>query len=262
MTHGKKMKKLLHYCWLGPNDLPNKEAKCIETWKEVLPDYQLKLWNEQSFDLVSNSFAAQAYKNSAYAFASDYARTRALYDHGGLYLDTDVEILEGFREIANINKCFLGFETRSKIGTAVMCFTPQHPVIKEFLDFYERNDFVDERGNFNTIANVSILTDILTTRGLKADGTRQKIDGIEIFPREFFYPKKISDQQFRITEDTAAVHKCSNSWMTERERVRGKNPLWINIMRPLLRGLKNTGKRFLGEDLIQEIEVQVRNKLK
>ena len=146
MTHGEKMKKLLHYCWLGPNDLPNKEATCIETWKEVLPDYQLKLWNEQSFDLVSNSFAAQAYTNSAYAFASDYARTRALYDHGGLYLDTDVEILEGFREIANINKCFLGFETRSKIGTAVMCFTPQHPVIKEFLDFYERNDFVDERG--------------------------------------------------------------------------------------------------------------------
>jgi len=256
------MPKVIHYCWFGPKDIPQTEAMCIETWRIVLPDYQLRLWNEESFDVNSSNFAAQAYKTGAYAFVSDYVRTKVLYDHGGLYLDTDVELLEDFTDVLDISQSFLGFETRSKIGTAVMHFTPKHPVIKEFLNFYERSNFIDRRGNLNTIANVSVLTDILIKKGLTPNGTRQSINQIEIYPREYFYPKKISDQKFRITEDTIAIHKCSNSWMTEKERARGANPLWINIMRPLLRALRNTGRQVLGESLIQSIEIRFRNMLK
>lgn len=257
-----KIPKIIHYCWFGPKDIPEKELKCINSWKKIFPDYEIALWNEDSFDFKSNNFAAQAYETGAYAFVSDYVRTKVLYENGGLYLDTDVEVLKNFITHLTDDKCLLGFETRSQIGTAVMRFTPKHPLMKEFLNFYQHNDFVDSRGNTNTIANVSILTDILKARGLIADGTGQLLEDINICPREYFYPKKISDVEFRIVDETVAIHKCSNSWMTERERSRGNNIVWINIMRPFLRWLRNTGRNVIGEKNIQNLEVRIRNILK
>ena len=126
--------------------------------------------------------------------------------------------------------CFLGFETRSKIGTAVLGFTPQHDVLKIFLKFYQTNNFREKNGDINTIANVTILTDILSKRGLITDGTHQLINDIEVFQREYFYPKKITEREFRISSQTVAVHKCSNSWMTDRERTRGNNKIWIKYL--------------------------------
>ena len=157
-----------------------------------------------------------------YAFVSDYIRTKVLYEHGGIYLDTDVELLSDFDEILTKEKCFLGFETRAKLGTAVMGFIPKHPVLEKFLNFYQNNEFKDDKGNLNTIANVTILTDILSKMGLVTDGTPQTIGDIEIYQREYFYPKKISDSEFRITDQTIAIHKCSNSWMTDREEEKRK----------------------------------------
>jgi mannosyltransferase OCH1-like enzyme len=254
--------KTIHYCWFGPEDIPEKELKCIKSWVNTLPDYELMFWNEKSFDVKTNKFAAQAYEKNAYAFVSDYVRTKVLYHHGGVYLDTDVEVFEAFNGILKNDKCFLGFETRSQVGTAVMRFTPKHPVIKAFLDFYEGNNFINRRGEFNTIANVSILTDILKTRGLIVDGNHQTLDDIEVYAREYFYPKKISDLEFKISDETVAIHKCSNSWMTERERRRGRNTIWIKKMRPILRGIRKSGRRLLGENVIMSIEVRVRNILK
>jgi len=254
--------KIIHYCWFGPKDIPEKELKCIKSWSAILPDYELMFWNEDSFDFKSNNFASQAYENRAYAFVSDYVRTNVLYEHGGIYLDTDVELLADFDQLLINNKCFLGFETRSQIGTALMRFTPKHPVICEFLNFYQHNDFVDGRGNINTIANVRILTDILKARGLIVDGSHQVLDDIKIYPREYFYPKKVSDINFRVTDETVAIHKFSSSWMSQREKNRGKNIIWINLMRPFLRRMRSLGKRALGGEIIQSIEVRIRNILK
>ena len=107
--------KIIHYCWFGPNPIPELELKCMESWKKYLPDYKLMFWNEESFDIDSNTFAKQAYEAKCFAFVSDYVRTKVLYEYGGLYLDTDVEILTNFNEIIENNKCFLGFETRAKL---------------------------------------------------------------------------------------------------------------------------------------------------
>jgi mannosyltransferase OCH1-like enzyme len=254
--------KIIHYCWVGPNPIPEKELACIKSWKKYLPDHKLMFWNEETFDINANVFARQAYEGKHYAFVSDYIRTKVLYEYGGIYLDTDVELFTGFDKVLANNNCFLGFETRAKLGTAVMGFTPKHPVLEKFMDFYLTNDFKDTKGNVNTIANVTILTDILSKLGLTTDGSAQQITDIEVYPREFFYPKKISDDEFRFTEQTIAVHRCSNSWMTDRERKRGKNKFWIEVMRPMLRSFREFGQTIIGEERIQKIEIKIRNILK
>jgi mannosyltransferase OCH1-like enzyme len=254
--------KIIHYCWVGPNPIPEKELQCINSWKKYLPGYELRFWNEKTFNISSNTFASQAYEHKNYAFVSDYIRTKVLYDHGGVYLDTDVEILSNLDQILAKEHCFLGFETRAKVGTAIMGFTPKHPVLEKFMNFYQSNNFKDDKGNVNTIANVTILTDILSKFGLVANGTAQIVTDIEIYAREYFYPKKIAENEFRVTEQTMAIHKCSNSWMTDKERARGGNKIWINIMRPLLRTFRGLGLKVIGAERIQKIEIKIRNILR
>jgi len=254
--------KIIHYCWVGPNPIPEKELECIRSWKKYLPEYELMFWNEKTFDINSNIFSKQAYEAKYYAFVSDYIRTKVLYEYGGIYLDTDVEILDNLDEILVKGNCFLGFESRSKIGTALMGFTPKHYVIGEFVNYYMNNDFQDAKGNVNTIANVSIFTDLLTDYGLVLDGKGNKIKDIDIYPREYFFPKKLSDDEFRITEQTLAVHKYSCSWLSENEIKRGNSKVWRKLIRPQLRLFKNVGIKLLGKQSIQKIEIKIRNILK
>ena len=253
--------KIIHYCWFGPKAIPEKELKCIESWKKFLPEYDFKFWNEKTFDISSNIFASQAYEAGYYAFVSDYVRAKVLFKFGGIYLDTDVEILKGFNELLEGKDNFLGFETKTKIGSAVMSFTPKHNLMKDLLKIYE-NQFVDKKGQVNTIANVTYLTDLLIKSGLIINGTHQVVSRIDIYPREYFYPKKISYGNFILNKSTVAIHKCSISWMSEREKRRGNNKFWINIMRPLLRNLRSLGVKIMGSENIKTLEVKIRNSLK
>jgi hypothetical protein len=254
--------KTIHYCWFGRNPIPELELKCIKSWSKHFPDHKIQMWNEDNFDINEAVFVKQAYETKHYAFVSDYVRAKVLYEYGGIYLDTDVEILQSFESLLKEKDCFLGFETRTKLGTAVMGFTPKHDVLQSFLHYYNKNSFISRNGDVNTIANVTVLTDILTRRGLLADGSAQNIDNIEVFTREFFYPKKISQDEFQISKQTVAVHRCSNSWMTDRERKRGSNILWIKIMRPVLRFYRGIGLKIFGSKNIKNLEIMLRNRLK
>jgi hypothetical protein len=219
-------------------------------------------WNENTFDVYSILFTKQAYEEKKYAFVSDYVRVKVLYEYGGIYFDTDVEIVKDFNEILATNNCFVGFETKVHVGTAVMGFYAKHSLIENFIKYYENQPFINKNGNMNNIANVAVLTDLLIKSGLQTGGAFQTINDIDIYFREYFYPKKISETEFRTTPVTLAIHKCSNSWMTDRERKRGQNKLWINIVRPILRSFRTFGLNFIGERLIRKIEIQIRNILK
>lgn len=254
--------KVIHYCWFGQGPIPEKESKCIDTWKINFPDYELKLWNEDNFDYASCAFAKQAYDNKKFAFVSDYARAKILYEYGGLYLDTDVKVLKPFDKILDGTQGIVGFERKAFIGTAVIACLPQDPCMKELLTYYETHDFIQKDGSFDNIANVSVLTDIMKEYGLILGGERQTIQGYEIYNREYFYPKKISETDFRITDETVAVHMCSNSWMTERERKRGNNKVWIELVRPFLRQCRSLGIKIIGKERIRALEIKLRNKLK
>ena len=208
--------KIIHYCWFGKNEMPLKEKECVAGWKKFYPDYEFKIWNEDNFDYNKCIYARQAYERGYYAFVSDYVRAKVLYEYGGIYLDTDVKII---KKLPNVpEKGFLGFERRKFIGTAVMAAEPESELIAELLDYYEQHEFVQQKGYIDSIANVSILTDICRRKGLIPDGRKQKIEGFEIFSRELFYPKKLNENTFETTGETCEIHMCSNSWMTEREK--------------------------------------------
>ena len=256
------VEKVIHYCWFGRGPIPEKEAKCIESWWKYFPGYEIKLWNEDNFDFRGCVFAEQAYEKKKYAFVSDYARAKVLYEYGGVYMDTDVLVLKPFSEIVEHADGIVGFERKSFIGTAVIGCRAKDPIIEELLRYYEEHSFIQEDGSFDNIANVSILTDIMKEKGLVLGGERQKVASFEVYNRELFYPKKLAEDDFRIEEATVAVHMCSNSWLSERERKRGSSKIWIEVVRPCLRGMRTVGIKVFGKERIRALEIKLRNMLR
>lgn len=253
--------KIIHYCWFGSKELPELEKKCIETWRKVLPDYKIILWNEDNFDINSCDYVRQAYSSKKYAFVSDYARVKVLYEYGGIYLDTDVEMLKTFDPFLNCES-FLGFENRTFIGTAVIGVSKNSGFIKKMLNYYYKTPFIDSSGNENLTTNVTLLDNILCSMGLQKNNTRQKVQNIEIYPRSVFYPKKISETVFDITADSVTIHRMNATWLTERQKRRGSNKFWINVCRPILRFIKDIVTSLLGERRTKKIEIKIRNFLK
>lgn len=253
--------KIIHYCWFGKSEIPKKELNCILTWKRFFPDYQFKLWNEENTNINECEFAKEAYELQQYAFVSDYVRAKVLYEYGGMYLDTDIMFIESFPKDMLDRKGFLGFERKAFVGTAIIACESQNEIIHELLEFYRTHNFINKNGDKNIVANVSILTDILKDRGLKLGGERQKVAGFDIFNREIFYPKKIREDEYRITDETIAIHMFTNSWMTDREKKRGTNKVWIELVRPLLRACRAIGIKIVGKEKIYRLEVKIRNKL-
>lgn len=257
----KKIPQIIHYCWFGEKEIPQREQRCIESWKKFFPGYELILWNEDNFDISQCDFTKQAYEQRAYAFVSDYVRAKVLYEYGGIYMDTDVEVIGEFPHIEAENG-FMGFERRKFLGTAIVGSVPGNDIIKEWLQYYEKNDFLQKNGDINNIANVFLLTDIMKKRGLQIGGEKQYVAGYEIFNREVFYPKKISETEIRTTDETKAIHWFSCSWLTDREKKRGNNIIWIKVARPVLQGMRNIGVKIIGKEKIKKLEIKLRNKLR
>ncbi len=254
--------KIIHYCWFGNSNIPEKEKKCIASWEKAFPGYKVMFWNESNVDLNECTFVKQAYQLKKYAFVSDYVRAKVLAEYGGIYLDTDVKVLSSFTKLLEKYDGILGFERRAFIGTAVIATQPGNSSIKELLKYYQTHDFILPNGDCDITANVTILTDILREKGLILGGKRQHVETFEIFNREVFYPKKLNDSDFMVTDETMAIHMCSNSWLSERERKRGNNKIWINIARPILIKCRIIGIKILGKERIRTIENKLRNMLK
>lgn len=211
--------KIIHYCWFGKNIKPNNVEKCIQSWKKYLKDFEFVEWNEGNFNIHKNTFVFEAYKNRKYAFVSDVARLKALYQFGGFYLDTDVEVLRSFDELTD-NQCILGFEEANYIATSFMGCDKEHPLIKEFLDLYENINFVDGNGTFNCVTNVTKLTEILKNKGVKMDGTLQMIDGINVYPQEYFSPYDYINCIDCRTNNTYCIHYFLVSWQSSTVKMK------------------------------------------
>ena len=252
--------KKIHYCWFGNKAIPEKEKGCIESWNSVLPDWKIVLWNESSYDLNRFKFARQAYDKGMFAFVSDCVRADVLFRFGGLYLDTDVKLFSGFSELLAGHRNFVGFETKRQVGTAVMAFEPHHSAMKELVEYYS-GDFAIN-GQMVIEANVAYLTQILQNRGLLLNRQTQEVEGITVFNREYFFPKRLADDSFQITPNTVAVHCCSGSWMSLRQKKRGKSFFWVKIMRPVLLLSKRVLLFIVGKRATKKIEMSIRNVLR
>lgn len=254
--------KIIHYCWFGTKDIPDKELECISSWSKFMPEYKIIKWDESNFDINCCKYVKQAYERKKYAFVSDYARMFALYEYGGVYFDTDVEVL-GSIDPFLLTTVFLGFENRTHVGTAIMGFEPKNFIVKEMLDFYNIIDFVDKDGNENITTNVTILNNILQKYGLEQENKEQNlINDVKIYNRDVFFPKEISEGNYRITDKTVTIHKMHATWLTDRQRKRGKNKIWINVFRPILKYLRSFLLLLFKENKVSKLEIFVRNLLK
>ena len=222
--------KKIHYCWFGGNPLPALAVKCIESWKKYLPDYEIIEWNENNFDVGCINYVREAYEAKKWAFVSDYARLKILYEHGGLYFDTDVEVIKDMSHIINAGP-FMGFETDGvslpELGLTVnpglgLAAAPGLALYKEILDDYEEAHFLKADGTLDLTTIVQRTTKILKYHGLQQIGGIQTIDGINIYPKDYFNPIDMESGRLVITENTVSIHRFMASWESKNNRFRGK----------------------------------------
>lgn len=219
--------KVIHYCWFGGKELPPLAIKCIESWKKFLPDHEIKRWDESNFDVNIIPYTAQAYEAKKYAFVSDYARFWILYKYGGLYFDTDVEVIKPMDDIIAAGP-FMGCEnpyqagaTPDSLGVAPglgLGVNPGLGLYKEILDLYNNMDFVNPDGKNIPETIVTYVTNILCLKGLKNAPTVQEICSVKIYPSDYFCPISTRDGKLRISANTRTIHHYAQSWQSSQRK--------------------------------------------
>ena len=209
--------KIIHYCWFGGKPLPKSAKRCIESWKKYFPGYEIREWNESNYDVRKIPYTAEAYDAKKYAFVSDYARFDILYHHGGVYFDTDVEVIQSFDDILT-EGAFMGCETDSVqvnpgLGTAA---EPGLDLYKEVLEYYNSQRFLNADGSLNTETVVSKTTRMLTNHGLQPKSGIQQAAGICVYPKEYFNPLENNTGKLVVTENTHSIHWYTMSWLPKR----------------------------------------------
>ena len=216
--------KYIHYCWFGSNPLPKKYVLYMETWKKYFPDYKIILWNENNFPVEQFEYAKEALKAKKMAFVSDVARVYALEKMGGVYFDTDVEVLQSFEDILKGKKAVLGTESEQEnsIGTGFMAFVPHHPVCQRMLQYYSKHKFLVDENNFDTTPNTHILADILYKEyALRPSEKMQKAEDIVLYPQEYFTAYNGFTGRNEITNHTYCAHHFAGSWSTPIGKIKG-----------------------------------------
>ncbi|QDQ01314.1 glycosyl transferase [Lysinibacillus fusiformis] len=220
--------KKIHYCWFGGNPYPPLVEKCINSWKKNMPDYELVEWNESTFDIESNAFVKEAFEAKKYAFVSDYVRLFALYNLGGIYMDTDVEVIKPLTPFLHL-QAFTGREGGNTCVTGTMGSVKGHLWIKALLDYYNDRSFLSDDG-MNT--NTKIITEITHEMfEIKTNVTDIfSSDELTIFPFEYFCAKDFITGKVIIQNTTYTIHHYSGSWLTTKQK--RKNEI-VKILRKI-----------------------------
>ena len=215
--------KTIHYCWFGQKEKPAIIKKCIESWHKWFPDYVIYEWNEANFDVNCNVYVKQAYMAKKYAFVSDYVRFWALEKYGGIYFDTDVEVVKDFSNLLD-NEAFAGFETEEYVAPGLVLFVknPHNEIMRKTREWYDAASFLDDTGERIKINVCNIFTNILKEYGFQANGKLQNCGGMVLYPKDYFCPFDDATGRLHKTENTYAIHWYAKSWMSKRKILRNK----------------------------------------
>ena len=236
--------KVIHYCWFGGNPLPKSAQKCIASWRKYLPDYEIREWNESNYDVDCIPFSKEAYEAKKYAYVSDYARLKIIYENGGIYFDTDVELIKSIDDILQKGS-FLAFEKHTKgsevdhmlvnVGLGFAC-EKGNPIIKEIMNYYEQNHYILPDGTIKQIPIVYITTDVLKKHGLKVSDKPLKIDGgFIVYPWEYFCPMEYLSSKIEISDNTRTIHHYTATWMSWSDKLKMKKGYISNKIKSLLK---------------------------
>ena len=205
--------KIIHYCWFGGKPMPELALRCIESWKKYLPEYELRLWNEDIFDINSVPYVKEAYEARKFAFVSDYVRLWALEQYGGLYMDVDFEVYKPFDDLMEQYDAFAGYEgsKRSPVMMGVIAAKAHHSWIQGMMQTYESRVFLKEDGSLDMTPNTGYFLSWMQERGFVADGVEKNWMGVHILPVECFCPGLTTGENLRC-ERTYCEHKGLHSW--------------------------------------------------
>ena len=207
--------KLIHYCWFGRGQMPELALKCIESWHKYLPGYTMKLWNEDSFDINAVPYVKEAYEARKFAFVTDYIRLYALYHEGGIYMDTDVEVLKPLDDLLDL-PAFSGYESNkfSNFPTGLMASAAGGVWVKEQLDYYTDRHFILPDGSLDMTTNTVTISRIMKENGFELTGEYQVYkNDMHCFPSDYFCPMT-STRVLKLTKNSYCIHHFAGSWHT------------------------------------------------
>ena len=210
--------RIIHYCWFGRGPMPELALKCIESWHRYMPDYEFKLWNEDNFDINCNQYVKEAYEARKFAFVTDYVRLYALYTEGGIYMDTDVEVLKPYDNLLSL-PAFTGYEGSKTYPpvTGTMASEAGGEWVKEQLAAYDNVHFVNPDGSLDLTTNTTRISAIMRQGCFVQDGKKQVYKGMHIFPVEYFCPRQTTGEVL-ITSDTYCDHHFMGTWDETKKR--------------------------------------------
>ena len=237
--------KIIHYCWFGRGEMPELVLGCIDSWKKFLPNYEMRLWTEDNFDVsTAPRYVQEAYAAKKYAFVSDYVRLWALEQEGGIYLDTDVEVLKSFDELL-ADTAFIGLEESLALlpGTCVMGCEAHCQWVKDMLSTYDNAKFLREDGSLDMTTNVLRLGARMVEEGLLHERKIQYIPqwGLRVYTHDYFSPIT-STRVMRKTKNTYCIHRFAGNWVDGKKT--GIRDWWI--VRELINILVQIKRRILG----------------
>lgn len=211
LVYGKQSRipKVIHYIWFGEG---KQLDLCIESWRKQCPDYEIREWNESNYDVHKNRYIEQAYKRKKWAYVSDYARLDILYQYGGIYLDTDVELWKSMDELLG-TKAFMCFGEwpAPNSGAGIGC-VKGHPIIREMMETRENLDFIQEDGSIDSYTNSNYEMQILMRHGFLMNFAYQTRDGMTLYPPDVIAPASVTGKNSFVTKRSVGIHYCNNSW--------------------------------------------------
>lgn len=232
--------RYIHYCWFGNKPIPKIYKKYMKTWEKFCPGYKFMLWNEENFPIEKYKYAAEAYKEGKMAFVSDVARIYALEKYGGIYLDTDVEIIRPLDDVLKGYSAVLGWESirANTMGTGFIAVSKGHMICEKMLEYYEKHPFKIENDKFDTKSNTKILAELIEREyGLKPGLSVEVKGDMIIYPRSYFTAFNTVTKECEVTENTYCIHHFAASWFSPWKKLKRHLKIYIN------RILKCFGKR-------------------
>lgn len=213
--------KVIHYCWFGGGPKPEMMKRCIDSWKKYCPDYEIVEWNERNYDLSANLYIQQSYAAKRWAFVTDYVRLDIIYRHGGIYLDTDVEVIRSLDPLLE-HRAFAGLENVSGKELSVntgLGFGAEagNEIIKDWRDMYDELSFLNLDGSADLLTTPARTTAYLNKLGFCQENRIQLINDMVIYPTEYFSPKQYGTGDILATENTYSIHHYADSWKTKEE---------------------------------------------
>lgn len=246
--------KIIHYCWFGGKALPSDAKKYIEGWKKLCPDFEIREWNESNLDFSECRYAKEAYASKKWAFVSDYARLKVLNLYGGIYLDTDVELLKSPLQL--MEECekaglqgYMGIE-RAEEGNVNpglgLASEAGSPLIRELIEDYKQSSFVSTDGTRNQTTIVEYTTETLKKHGLSGKNENQDIAGFRILRQEYLNPVDMSTGKINKTDNTVSIHHFASSWVDGYSKLRGR--IYRGIYRIFGKKAANRAQKLLGRN--------------